>query len=78
MDKYTDDGRLTPIEFIKRAHEMKRAEILDNMTDEIELGGEIVPAQVGLHPVLADDNGQFWVVVRQESGQLILKRICDH
>ena len=77
MDKFTDDGRLSPIEFIKRMHDVKRAEILDNMTDEIEWSEDIMPAQVGLHPVLADDRGSLWVIVRQDGGQLILKRISD-
>jgi hypothetical protein len=76
MDKRSDDGgRLTPLERIKAEHQMRRAEILYNDTDELDWADDISPQQVGLRPVWADDNGKLWVILRDDKGELKLRRL---
>jgi len=76
MDKRSDeDGRLTPLERIKAEHQMRRAEILYNDTDEFDWNDDISPQQVGLRPVWADENGKLWVIMRDDKGELKLRRL---
>ena len=76
MDKRSDDGgRLTPLERIKAEHQMRRAEILYNDTDELDWNDDISPQQVGLRPVWADENGKLWVIMRDDKGDLKLRRL---
>lgn len=77
MDKRADDfGPRTPLERIKMAHSIKRAEILANDYDEIEWSEDIAPEQVGLKHVWADDNGNLWVMHR-DGDKLMLRRLSQ-
>ena len=76
MDKRSDDGsRLTPLERLKAEHQMRRAEILYNAADEFDWNDDISPQQVGLRPVWADENGKLWVIMRDDQGELKLRRL---
>lgn len=75
MDKRSDDGQpRTPLERIKAEHEAKRMAILYNDEDELDWSEDVMPHQVGLKQVWADENGKLWVMVR-ENDQLKLRRI---
>lgn len=76
MDERSDNPRKTPIERIKEAHAFKRAEILMNDDDEIGWSDDIMPQQVGLRPVWADENGNLWVIIR-EGEKMKLKRLSQ-
>ena len=71
--KAGDDGRLTPLEQIKAEHDLMRVEILE-VGDDIEWSHDVLPQQVGLSPVLADESGHLWFVTR-DGDKPILKRI---
>jgi hypothetical protein len=76
MDKLTDDGEpRTPLERIKAAHQFKREQILYGTEDELDWSEDILPGQAGLKQVWADDDGKLWLIVRNDDGQLKLKRI---
>lgn len=74
MDKRSDDGPRTPLERIKAEHEAKRMQILHNDEDELDWSEDVMPHQVGLKQVWADENGKLWVMVR-ENDKLKLRRI---
>jgi hypothetical protein len=76
MDERVSENGRTPLERIKAEHMQKREQIMSGEIDELEWSGDIIPEQVGLKQVWADDNGKLWVFVRH-GDRMKLRRVLE-
>jgi hypothetical protein len=76
MDERVSENGRTPLERIKAEHMQKREQIMSGEIDELDWSGDIIPEQVGLKQVWADDNGKLWVFVRH-GDRMKLRRVLE-